>query len=219
MTPADFETFATLVRQRSGLIVTADKAYLFESRLTPLLRTWNMTELSQLAEAVRMRRDEAIMRQITESMTTNESFFFRDNGQYEQLKKTLLPEFLKARATRKKLRIWSAACSSGQEAYSLGMLWLENAPLGWSIEILGTDLSAAMVDRARQGVYTQFEVQRGLPVTHLMRHFTQVEEGQWQVSEALRDIANFQEGNLVAGPHPAGPFDVIFCRNVLIYFD
>jgi chemotaxis protein methyltransferase CheR len=221
MKPADFELLATSIKQRSGLVLTPEKAYLLESRLLPVVRKYNLRTLEELADAVRKKREEVMMRDITEAMTTNESFFFRDQKPFVLFQKTLLPKFLAARATQKKIRIWSAASSSGQEAYSLAMICIEEAAKlqGWKIEIVGTDLSREMVERSKTGIYSQFEVQRGLPVTHLVKHFTQLGGDKWQIKENLRQMVTFKEGNLLQDFAALGTFDIVYCRNVLIYFD
>jgi len=216
----DFDMFCTLLRQRSGLVLTSDKAYLLESRLMPVARKWSMKGLDELAAAVRSKRDEALLRDITEAMTTNESSFFRDQKPFDQFKNVVLPQLLTSRAAKKTIRIWSAACSSGQEAYSLAInLSEEGARLaGWRIEIVGTDLSGEMVAKARAGLYTQFEVQRGLPITLLVKYFKQVGD-KWQLNDDIRNKVQFREYNLLSDLTSLGQFDVIFCRNVLIYFD
>jgi chemotaxis protein methyltransferase CheR len=221
MKPDDFDLFAVLVKQRSGLVLTRDKAYLLESRLTPVARKWNMKTLDDLAQSIRARREEAMLRDITEAMTTNESFFFRDQKPFDQFRQILLPEFLKSRAAKKQIRIWSAAASSGQEAYSLAMILSEEAIKfrDWKIEIIGTDLSSEMVERAKSGIYSQFEVQRGLPITMLVKYFQQIGADKWQIKENIRQMVQFREGNLLTDFGPVGVFDIIFCRNVLIYFD
>ncbi|HYD65672.1 protein-glutamate O-methyltransferase [Azospirillum sp.] len=216
----DFDMFATLLKQRSGLVLTKDKAYLLESRLMPVARKWNIKGLDELATTVRTRKDEALLRDITEAMTTNESSFFRDQKPFDQFKQIVLPRLLEARAAKRQIRIWSAACSSGQEAYSLAMLLNEDAAkvAGWRIEIVGTDISAEMVERAKAGVYTQFEVQRGLPIQMLVKHFKQ-QGDKWQINPNLRQMVSFREWNLLGDLGALGQFDVVFCRNVLIYFD
>lgn len=216
----DFDMFATLLKQRSGLVLTRDKAYLLESRLMPVARKWNMKGLDELAAAVRTRKEEALLRDITEAMTTNESSFFRDQKPFDQFKSVVLPALLQSRASRRQIRIWSAACSSGQEAYSLSMLLLEEQSRinGWKIEIVGTDISNEMVERARSGIYTQFEVQRGLPIQMLVKHFKQ-QGDKWQINPQIRQMVSFREFNLLQDLSPLGQFDVVFCRNVLIYFD
>jgi chemotaxis protein methyltransferase CheR len=169
---------------------------------------------------VRSRKEEALLRDITEAMTTNESSFFRDQKPFELFRTLVLPQLLESRAARRQIRIWSAACSSGQEAYSLAMLLHDEAAkvAGWRIEIIGTDLSAEMVERAKSGIYTQFEVQRGLPIQMLVKHFRQNGD-KWQISPQIRQMATFREFNLLGDLAPLGQFDVVFCRNVLIYFD
>ncbi|UKJ74691.1 CheR family methyltransferase [Azospirillum brasilense] len=216
----DFDMFSTLLKQRSGLVLTRDKAYLLESRLMPVARKWNMKGLEELASTVRTRKDEALLRDITEAMTTNESSFFRDQKPFDQFKQIVLPKLMAARSAKRSIRIWSAACSSGQEAYSLAMLLSEDAAklAGWRIEIVGTDISAEMVERSKSGIYTQFEVQRGLPIQMLVKHFKQ-QGDKWQISQQLRQMASFREFNLLGDLSGLGQFDIVFCRNVLIYFD
>ena len=216
----DFDMFATLLKQRSGLVLTKDKAYLLESRLMPVARKWNMKGLEELASTVRTRKDEALLRDITEAMTTNESSFFRDQKPFDQFKQIVLPRLLETRAAKRSIRIWSAACSSGQEAYSLSMMLNEDAVRlsGWRIEIVGTDISAEMVERSKAGIYTQFEVQRGLPIQMLVKHFKQ-QGDKWQIAPNLRQMVSFREWNLLGDLSALGQFDVVFCRNVLIYFD
>jgi chemotaxis protein methyltransferase CheR len=221
MKPEDFELFSTLVKQRSGLVLTVEKAYLLESRLFPVARKHSMKSLEDMAQALRAKREEALMFDITEAMTTNESFFFRDQKPFIIFQKTLLPRLLAARAAKKQIRIWSAAASSGQEAYSLAMICAEEASKlqGWKIEIVGTDLSREMITRAKSGVYSQFEVQRGLPVTHLVKYFQQIAGDKWQIKENIRQMVQFREGNLLTDLGVTGPIDIVYCRNVLIYFD
>ena len=221
MKPEDFDLFSTLVKQRSGLVLSRDKAYLLESRLTPVARKYNLKTLEDLAQSVRTKRDEQMLREITEAMTTNESFFFRDSKPFDQFRKTLLPELLRTRESKKQIRIWSSASSSGQEAYSLAMICQEEAARlqGWKIEILGTDLSSEMVERAKSGIYSQFEVQRGLPIALLMKYFNQIGTDKWQIKDNIRQMVQYREGNLLTDFGPVGVFDIVYCRNVLIYFD
>ncbi len=221
MKPLDFELLASAIKQRSGLVLTPEKAYLLESRLLPVVRKYNLRTLEELADAVRKKREETMMRDITEAMTTNESFFFRDTKPFALFQKNLLPQLLTARTATKKIRIWSAASSSGQEAYSLAMICAEEAAKlqGWKIEIIGTDLSREMVERSKSGIYSQFEVQRGLPVTHLVKYFTQLGGDKWQIKENIRAMVQFKEGNLLQDFSSLGVFDIVYCRNVLIYFD
>ena len=216
----DFEMFKTLLKQRSGLILSSDKAYLLESRLMPVARKWQFKSLDELAVTVRTKRDERLLKDITEAMTTNESSFFRDVKPFDQFRQVVLPMLLASRSATRRIRIWSAACSSGQEAYSLAMLLQEEKGrlAGWQFDILGTDISVEVLDKARAGIYTQFEVQRGLPITHLVKYFRQVGE-KWEISPDIRRMVTFREFNLLTNLSALGQFDVVFCRNVLIYFD
>lgn len=220
MGPEHFEFVRTLLLERSGLVVTPDKHYLLETRLLPVARKHGCKTLAELFDLYRGKRDESLATDITEAMNTHESLFFRDHVPFELFKSTILPELLKRRAEKKSLRIWCAACSSGQEPYSLAMLLHDAQPQlqGWRSEIVATDISHAVLERARQGLFSQFEVQRGLPVQMLVKHFTQ--EGElWHLGQHIRDMVKFQHFNLLNDPRGLGHFDVVFCRNVLIYFD
>ncbi len=216
----DFDLFSKMLYQKSGLVLTKEKAYLLESRLMPVARRWNLPDLSDLANILRQRQDQNLIADIVDAMTTNESSFFRDQKPFDQFKQIVLPRFLESRNSVKKLRIWSAACSNGQEPYSLAMILdEERAKLaGWKIEIIATDLCRDVLEKAKQGVYTQFEVQRGLPITMLVKYFDQVGD-KWQINKDMRDKIKFQQFNLLEDMRSLGQFDIIFCRNVLIYFD
>jgi chemotaxis protein methyltransferase CheR len=220
MTPADFSTLAQIVKQHSGLVLTPEKSYLLEARLAPVARQWNLATVEELASRLRMRPDDALIRAVNEAMTTNETFFFRDTKPFDLLRNIMLPQVIAARGMKRSLRIWSAASSAGQEAYSIAMLLHERAAeLGsWRIEIVGTDLSNEMVTRARAGVYSQFEVQRGLPAKYLIKYFKQA-PGGWQISDTLKQMVQFKTLNLLGSLSSLGQFDIVFCRNVLIYFD
>jgi chemotaxis protein methyltransferase CheR len=219
MRPEEFDYVAKLLKERSGLIITPDKAYLLESRLTPVARKRGFKGLDDLVASLRGARED-VLRDVTEAMTTNESFFFRDIKPFDQFKSVVLPFMLTARAARKTVRIWSAACSSGQEAYSLAMILKEESAklAGWKFEIVGTDISTEMLDKAKAGLYSQFEVQRGLPIQLLVKYFKKNTE-MWQIDPALRGMVQFREFNLLHDLRSLGQFDVVFCRNVLIYFD
>ena len=220
MNPQDFDFLAELVKKRSGLVLTKDKGYLFESRLMPLARKRGMKGLEELVQALRSRRDEPLARDVTEAMTTNESFFFRDIKPFDLLRNDVLPELIKSRAAGKSFRIWCAAASSGQEPYSIAMVLKEaaNKLAGWRHEIVGTDISAEMLAKAKAGLYSQFEVQRGLPIQLLMKYFKKRED-LWQIDATLRAMVSYRNFNLLDSLTPLGKFDVVFCRNVLIYFD
>jgi len=220
MNVTDFEIIARLLKERSGLALNKEKAYLLESRLNPVARKWNFSGFDELAQAIRNRGEEALLVDVTEAMTTNESFFFRDQKPFDQFNDMVLPHLLEARAAQRSFRIWSAACSSGQEPYTLAMLLQEHADklAGWRVEIVATDLSNEILDKAKEGLYSQFEVQRGLPIAHLVKYFAQVGD-RWQIDESLRKMIKFQQFNLLGDLSILGKFDVVFCRNVLIYFD
>jgi chemotaxis protein methyltransferase CheR len=220
MNVSDFELIAQLLKERSGLALSKDKAYLLESRLNPVARKWNFAGFDELAQAIRAGKDEALLVHVTEAMTTNETFFFRDQKPFDQFTKLVLPHMIQHRAAKKTIRIWSAACSSGQEPYTLAMLLKENAKqlAGWRVEIVATDLSKEILDKAKEGMYSQFEVQRGLPINLLVKYFKQNGD-RWQIDAGIREMVKYQQFNLLGNPATLGRFDVIFCRNVLIYFD
>jgi chemotaxis protein methyltransferase CheR len=217
---AAFQTFATLLKNRSGLVIGPDKLYLLETRLAPILKREQLRDLTALADRLRAASAEPLIRAVVEAMTTNESFFFRDGKPFQHFREQALPRLVAARPPNAPLRVWSAASSSGQEAYSIAMILADcRASVGTRrIEIVGTDLAREQIGRAREGLYTQFEVQRGLPVQMLMRHFKKEENG-WRLSEAIRGMVQYREYNLLGDLRPLGQFDVVFCRNVLIYFD
>jgi len=219
MRVADFDILAETVKQRSGLVLSKDKAYLLETRLMPVARKHGLKGLEELADQVR-GRNEALISDVTEAMTTNESLFFRDNKPFDQFKAAVLPGLMKARENQKRIRIWSAACSSGQEPYSLSMLIKEAGPslADWRFDITATDISMEMINKAKAGIYTQFEVQRGLPITMLIKYFKQNGD-KWILDSAIRSMVRYQPFNLLESPASLGQFDIIFCRNVLIYFD
>lgn len=222
MKPSSFDILAALLQRSSGLVIGPEKKYLLETRLATVMRDNAISDLDQLAE--RLQRPSAgtaeIERQIVEAMTTNESFFFRDDKPFAHVRTVALPKLHATRPAGAKIRIWSAASSSGQEAYSLAMIVAELRPVLGSrpVEILGTDLSREQVVRAKEGVYTQFEVQRGLPMQNLVKYFRK-EGTNWRINDTLRAMVSFKEWNLLADPRPLGEFDLVFCRNVLIYFD
>lgn len=216
----DFEFLSTLIKQRSGLVLTQEKSYLLESRLMPVARKRGLKGLDELVQELRSRREEELTQDVTEAMTTNESFFFRDVKPFDLFRDQVMPELLKSRADKKTFRVWCAAASSGQEPYSLAITLLEQAQLlaGWRTEILGTDISREILEKAKSGLYSQFEVQRGLPIQMLLKYFEKKDD-MWQASSALRTMVQYKELNLLNDFQNIGKFDVVFCRNVLIYFD
>ncbi|GJE37468.1 CheR family methyltransferase [Methylobacterium persicinum] len=220
MTEFDFEYLRAYLKQRSGLALSSEKRYLVESRLAPVCRRFNFATLRDLIGSLKITHDGAIERAVVEAMTTNETFFFRDRLPFDLFRDVVLPEALARNAARRRLRIWCAAASTGQEPYSIAMLLQEAAPRlsGWQVDLVATDISSEVIERAKLGLYSQFEVQRGLPVQWLLKYFTQIGE-QWQISASLRSMVEFRQFNLLHGFEGLGSFDVIFCRNVLIYFD
>ncbi|HEY1722853.1 MAG TPA: protein-glutamate O-methyltransferase CheR [Magnetospirillaceae bacterium] len=219
MKPEAFACLSALLKKRSGLILTEDKGYLVESRLNPVAQKHGLPNLDALFVALQ-RGNEALAAAVTEAMTTNETSFFRDTKPFDMFRKEVLPEILERKAATRSLRIWSAAASTGQESYSLAMLLREEAAklAGWRIEIVGTDISEAALKQARAGIFSHFEVQRGLPAAMLVKYFEKV-DGSWQINSLIRSMVQFRSFNLLDNLSPLGSFDVIFCRNVLIYFD
>ena len=219
MTPLDYEYLRKLLKDRSGLDLSADKQYLVESRLLPLARKAGLGGIPELVAKMKSGA-EALTTEVVEAMTTNETFFFRDKIPFEHLRDVILPAMLQSRASRRSLRIWSAACSTGQEPYSIAMCLKEKAAAlaGWRIEIVGTDLSQEVLEKSKAGIYSQFEVQRGLPIALLVKYFTQSGE-LWQINADIRGMVQHRQLNLLQDFGHLGKFDVIFCRNVLIYFD
>ncbi len=219
MTPPDYEYLRKLLKDRSGLDLSADKQYLIESRLLPLSRKSGLAGIGELVQ--KMKGGSAdITTQVVEAMTTNETFFFRDKVPFDHFRDSIMPEILQARTSRKTLRIWCAAGSTGQEPYSLAMCLKEMgaALSGWRVEILATDLSQEVLEKSRAGIYSQFEVQRGLPIQMLVKYFKQTGE-LWQINADIRAMVQHRQLNLLHDFSQLGVFDVIFCRNVLIYFD
>jgi chemotaxis protein methyltransferase CheR len=220
MTPADFDFVRGLLKRRSGLMLSADKQYLLESRLLPVARKAGFDSLPALIGALKADKSELLTIAVVEAMTTNESFFFRDKVPFDNLRTTVLPALQAARRHSRALRIWCAAAARGQEPYSLAMALSEmhGCFAGWQIEVIATDLSNSILEKARQGLYSQFEVQRGLPIQLLIKYFSQDGE-MWQVAPEIREMVKYRQLNLLSDFSNLGTFDLIFCRNVLIYFD
>jgi chemotaxis protein methyltransferase CheR len=219
VTPPDYEYLRKLLKDQSGLDLSADKHYLIDSRLSPLSRQCGLSGISELVRKIR-GGSASTTAQVIEAMTTNETFFFRDKVPFDHFRLAVVPEILRTRANRRNIRIWCAAGSTGQEPYSLAMCLKEmgGAIAGWRIEILATDLSQEVIEKSRSGLYSQVEIQRGLPIQLLVKYFRQVGE-LWQINTDIRAMIQHRQLNLLNDFSQLGVFDVIFCRNVLIYFD
>lgn len=220
MTPSEYDFLRRFLKSKSGLVLSDEKQYLVESRLLPVARRAGLAGLSELIAAIQKPGAMQLASDVVEAMTTNESFFFRDKTPFDHFKDAMLPALLKARAHKRRIKIWCAAASTGQEPYSLGMCLKEAASkvAGWNVDILGTDLSAEVLEKARNGVYSQFEVQRGLPIQLLLKYFTQKGE-LWQINPDLRAMVQWRKFNLLDSFATIGEQDIVYCRNVLIYFD
>jgi chemotaxis protein methyltransferase CheR len=219
VTPVDYDFLRKFLKERSGLDLSAEKQYLVESRLIPLARRAGLPGIAELVQKIK-GGSEVLSSDVVEAMTTNETFFFRDKIPFDHFRDSIMPEMLRARAHRRSIRIWCAAGSTGQEPYSLAMCLREMGGIlaGWRIEILATDLSQEVLEKSKAGLYTQFEVQRGLPIQMLVQYFKQTAD-MWQVNADIRAMVQHRQLNLLKDFSHLGSFDVIFCRNVLIYFD
>jgi chemotaxis protein methyltransferase CheR len=220
MTPEDYDYLRKLLKARSGLVLSEEKHYLVESRLLPVARRNGLFNLTGLVSRLRGRSAEPLIVEVVEAMTTNESFFFRDKMPFEQFRDALMPALLTSRTASRRIRIWCAAAATGQEPYSLAIALKEMGKdlRGWKIEIIATDLSTEVLEKARSGIYSQFEVQRGLPALMLIKYFSQIGES-WQISPEIRGMVKFMPLNLLNDFAHLGRFDLVLCRNVLIYFD
>ncbi len=212
-----FAALQSFLLKSSGLALDREKQYLVEARLTPVVQQAGLANLNELV--ARIETDRALGKKVTEAMTVNETFFFRDRQPFEGFRHAILPELLKIRARTRRMRIWSAACSTGQEPYSLAMILDEEARrlVGWTVDIIASDIADTVLKKAKDGVYTHFEVQRGVPMPHLVRYFTKRKD-QWAVNQNIKSRVDFRQQNLMSDFSHLGVFDVIFCRNVLIYF-
>jgi chemotaxis protein methyltransferase CheR len=214
----EFDRLRKWLNAQSGLTLSSDKKYLVDSRLTPLVRKHGLRGLGELMRRID-RGEQPLITEVVEAMTTNETYFFRDKLPFRHFSAALIPALAKARSRRRALRIWCAASSTGQEPYSLAICLKEMsvALSGWRIEIVATDLSGEVLEKARAGVFSQFEVQRGLPIGLLVKYFAQNGES-WQIAPDIRAMVEHRRFNLLHDFAPLGQFDVIFCRNVLMYF-
>jgi chemotaxis protein methyltransferase CheR len=220
MKTIDFDVYKNLLYAKSGYVITTDKSYLLESRLAPVIKKHGIETMDMLTQKLRGAAPSVLIEDIVDAMTTNETMFFRDQKPFDKFRDFIVPNMLKAKGPNCTVRIWSAACSSGQEPYCLAMLMKENAMkwAGIKFEIIATDLSREILDQARAGKYSQFEVQRGMPIMMLVKYFTQTGE-TWTIKDEIKNMVQFKQFNLLDSMDQFGTFDVIFCRNVLIYFD
>ncbi len=220
LSPTNLAYLCQIVYQESGIVLDDSKRYLLEARLKPVAQQHGLASIDQLCSRIQLDHDRALRAKVVEGMTTNETLFFRDVTPFDALKQTILPELTGRRADLRRLSIWCAACSSGQEPYSLAMLLLETIPQPhlWKIEILGTDIAEGILDRARRARYFQLEVNRGLPVHYLVKYFRR-EHLDWELKAEIRNMVQFKMFNLKDPMRGMGPFDIVMCRNVMIYFD
>jgi chemotaxis protein methyltransferase CheR len=220
MTDQDFDFIRLLLRERSAIALDDGKQYLVESRLAPIVRELKLESIAELVGLLRAPLSNGLQQQVVEAMVTTETTFFRDLHPFEALRKAVIPELVRRRQNERRLNIWCAACSTGQEPYSLALLFREHFPelVGWQVNILATDLSRDVLARAREGRYNQIEVNRGLPAALLVKHFRQ-HGTSWQLHDELRSMVDFQELNLVRAWPPLPRMDLVFLRNVMIYFD
>ena len=219
LTQPAFDYVSDLVRREAAIVLTAGKEYLVEARLTQLARAAGATDVSAYVMSLQSRGTPEQKMAVVEALTTNETSWFRDGAPFDVLRTHVIPELVAAPGRRGRLNVWSAACSSGQEAYTIAMLMAEHAvPRGFSVDILATDISQEMLDRTKAGTYSQLEVGRGLPAPMMVKHFKRAGT-QWQIADPLRSMVRVQKLNLAAPFPPLPVFDIVFLRNVLIYFD
>ena len=221
-TGVDYGYLRDLVYGHSQNVLDPSRDYLFDTRLSRLLRNQGMSHLQQLVDHLRRRKDAVLERAVAEAMTINETSFFRDCRPFDLLRETLLPRLIESRRAARRLRFWSAACSTGQEGYSLAMMMAEHFPMliGWNIRVEGTDISNEVVARAQAGSYHRIEINRGLPARFVVRYFDHFGE-DWVAKAEIRKVCNFRQANLCSAALPFAPaerFDVIFLRNVMLYF-
>jgi len=211
---------ASLLEARTGQQLTFARRWRIESALASILREHGFASLDQLVARLVSNRDKALTDQVIEALLNNETYFFRDRLPFDLLLGGPVRRLEQSRAKEKRLSIWCVGCSTGQEAYSLAMSFADEKARwqGWTIDIVGTDLSQSAIQRARAGKYSQFEVQRGLPVTQMIRWFEELGGGEWRIVSALRNAVRFETGNITDPPPRPGKFDIILCRNVLLYF-
>lgn len=216
--PENYSYLQDYIYRESGIVLEDKKQYLLEARLSSVAREEGVRTLDDLCSLLRATRGAGLRQKVVDAMTTNETYFMRETAHYDALRNVLVPELMKVKQDTRRLRFWSAASSTGQEAYSLAMMLLEMGLGNWSIEILGTDLCSRVVEQASRGSYSQLEMNRGLPAPYLVKYFRR--SGlQWEIKDELKRMVRFQQFDLRSSMRSLGPFDAVFCRNVLIYFD
>jgi chemotaxis protein methyltransferase CheR len=220
MTPASSRILAMLLEARTGQELPPSRQWRIGTALSGVLRDAGMASLDELISTLTVSRETALSRKVIEALLNNETYFFRDKSVFDQLSQRILPDIAERRAASRTLSIWSAGCSTGQEALSLAMLLTEQESrwADWTIDILGTDVSGTVIEVARKGCYSQFEIQRGLGVTQMIRWFDETDAG-WQAQERIRNKVRFGVHNLLDQPPALGRFDIVLCRNVMLYFD
>ncbi len=216
--PENYRFLQQHVYSKVGIVLEEDKHYLFESRLAPIVKQLGLKTTNELCALLHSKGNQELGDRVAEAMTTNETYFFREPHHYDAIRTVLLPNLKEERRDSRSLRFWSAAASTGQEAYSLAMMLLEEQLMSWNIQILGTDYSSKVLERARAGLFQQIEVNRGLPAALLVKHFRPAGL-DWQLSETVRRMVRFETIDLRKRMGGLGPFDLVFCRNVMIYFD
>jgi chemotaxis protein methyltransferase CheR len=220
VSPTEFLYIKELLKEETAIVLDPGKEYLVDTRLTPLVRAAGLESISALIAAIQIDTNELLKRKVVEALTTNETSFFRDLEPFEVLRTVVLPELLERRKTTKTLNIWCAASSTGQEPYSIAMLVRECIPasLGFTVKIYATDIATNVLEKARAGKFTQHEVNRGLPATYLVKYFTK-KNNDWVLKDEIRNMVQFSELNLIKPFSGIPVMDVVFIRNVLIYFD
>jgi len=217
----EFDFFADLVKQRAGYVFALDKIYVIESRLARVAQRNKCGDPGQLVDLVRRAPDSDVARDVVDALTAKDTYFFRHAEAFRYLRETVMPRLQIQRTEQRSLRVWSAACATGQETYSVAMVLDQMAVelTGWSIDIVGSDRNRKLIERATKGLYNRFEVQRGLPVRMLLKFFDEAPDEQWQVTEQVRSMVAFREANLLQPAADLGSFDLVLCRNVLGSFD
>lgn len=216
--PENYKYLQEFIYRESGIVLEEEKQYLLDARLLGLARESGVTTLNDLCALLRAAQGPALRQKVVDAMTTNETYFMREPAHYDALRNVILPDLVKLKGGSQRLRFWSAASSTGQEAYSLAMMLLEMGLGNWNIEILGTDLCTQVLERAAKGSYTQLEMNRGLPSPLLLQYFRRAGLN-WKIKDEVRRMVRFQPFDLRSSMRSLGPFDAVFCRNVLIYFD